>query len=183
MKKTKKKKSSLYTNTGYGDIAYGLKMFNREMGNISSPTSSLIGNVGSIGAMTEDIDEEDISIDFILRPLTSYIRDRAEDEEDYNKQLKEYLPIAKLLNDRYEDLFVVVVDGDITSTPDVRLLLSATIRDTGAKLNKYSLGEIKFAEEIKDNCRIYAFPSHNYAVSVLKAYEDSLQMGEEKEDE
>lgn len=196
--KKRKKKSSLYTNTGYGDVAYGLKMFNKDMGNIpasglflSSDTGSNAGSnagsdagsdVGSAGGMTEDISEDDIFTDFILKPATEYIEQFSEDENEYSNIKTEYSCVSKLLNTPVSGLFVLLTDADLTTTPKTDCIFSVDERYTGVKMNKYTHDEVKFVEEISNNCIKYTFPSHNYAMRMLKAYEDA-QRGGDKTDE
>ena len=178
-KDKKKKKSSLYTTTGYGDVAYGLKMFNKDMGNIPASGSFFAStDTGSVGGMMEDISEDDIFTDFILNPATEYIKQFSEDENEYSNIKSEYSCVSKMLNTPISDLFVLLVDADLTSTPNTHLVFSAIERATGTKMNKYTHGEIKFTEEISNNCIKYTFPSHIYAVHMLKAYEEAQSGGE-----
>lgn len=180
--KKKKKKSSLYTTTGYGDVAYGLKLFNKEMGNIPASGSFFSSDTGSIGGMMEDISEDDIFTDFILKPATEYIEQFSEDENEYSNIQTEYSCVSKLLNTPIKDLFVLLTDADLTSTPNIYRTFSVIERSAGVKMNKYTHDEVKFVEEISNNCIKYTFPSHNYAMYMLKAYEEA-QRGGEKTDE
>lgn len=171
--KKKKKKSSLYTNTGYGDVAYGLKMFNKEMGSIPASGSFFSSDIGSVGGMMEDISEDDIFSEFILKPATEYIEQFSEDENEYSNIKTEYSCVSKLLNTPIKDLFVLLTDVDLTSTPNTYRTFSVVERSTGVRMNKYTHDEIKFVEEISNNCIKYTFPSHKYALAMLKAYEEA----------